>query len=128
MSGFDRKIEFWRILAKAAVAGKRAKAAPAAPRAPQARTPVRYSLDPIEIAIPKPADFIDPETLSAKVIRAGQMARGELPITTPVPTGTAAAVLAAGDLARAGGPALPAPTGLAEQIVAAGRKRRGETT
>ena len=117
------KLAMWESMAKAAVAGKRAKAAPAAPRA-QARTPVRFSLDLTEVAVPRITDFIDPETLSAKVIRAGQMARGELPIPTPTPSGTAAQVLAAGELARGVGPQRPAPEGLAKQILEAGAKRR----
>jgi hypothetical protein len=66
----------------------------------------------------------DPAAFAAQVIRAGQKARGELAEETPQPTGFAAAVLAAADLARAGGPALPEPTGLAAQIIAAGEKRR----
>ncbi|WP_050626696.1 hypothetical protein [Bradyrhizobium viridifuturi] len=37
---------------------------------------------------------------------------------------TASAILAAGELARAGGPKLPKPTGLAAQILAAGAKAR----
>lgn len=38
----------------------------------------------------------------------------------------AEAIIDAGDIARAGGPAFPAPTGTAAAIIAAGRKARGE--
>jgi transcriptional regulator with XRE-family HTH domain len=39
---------------------------------------------------------------------------------------TAEGILRAGEMARAGGPALPEPTGLAKQILDAGKRRRGE--
>jgi hypothetical protein len=103
MSGFDRKLEFWGTLAKAAVAGKHAKAAPVAPAARE-RKPIRHAFEPNEIVIPPISDFVDPETLLASK--------------------TAAAVIAAGDLARSGGRPLSAPEGLAAAIIAAGEKRR----
>jgi hypothetical protein len=122
---FNLKMARWRTLAAAAVADrKRIQRAPAAPRAP-ARMPVRHSLEPAEIAIPTPADFLDPEEdLAAKVVRAGAMSRGELLIPAPAPSGVAAQVLAAAETARSGGPQRPAPEGLAAAIIAAGAKRR----
>jgi hypothetical protein len=131
MGGFDSRIDLWRMMAPAAVADLKRAARARASRAPEraaptaaSRTKVTAEIDPTEIDIPKIGDFVDPEDLAAKVVRAGQMSRGEIPIPAPTPSGVAAAIHAAGDLARAGGPSLPAPTGLAAQIIAAGEKRR----
>jgi hypothetical protein len=127
--GFSLKIERFRQLAAGFVANKRsqrtqaAKPAPAAPPA-QTRKPVRYSLEPTEIEIPAVADFVDPEDFAAKIVRSGQMARGKLPIPTPAPSGLAAEILRAGNLARSGGPQRELPTGTAAAIIAAGEKRR----
>jgi hypothetical protein len=121
---FGLKIERFRQLAAGFVANKRAKAAPAAPRAPQARTPMRFGLEPTDISVPKIEDFFDPEDLAAKAVNAGRMSCGELPIPTPAPVGLAVEVLNAAALARAGGRPLPAPSGLAKQILEAGEKRR----
>jgi len=129
MSGFDQKIEFWRTLASAAVADrKRAKAAKPAPAAPPARsrTPVRFSLDPTEIEIPAVADFLDSTDTAAKIVDAGRMARGEVPIPLAAPSGHAAAILNAAETARSGGRPLQKPTGTAAAILAAGKKRRNE--
>jgi hypothetical protein len=67
---------------------------------------------------------VNPTATAKAIIEAGRKARGETDDAISMPTGFAAAVLAAADLARAGGPALPEPTGLAAQIIAAGEKRR----
>ena len=124
--GFGLKIERFRQLASASIANKRAQRAKAAPAAPpaQARKPARFGLEPEQIEIPHIEDLIDPGILAEKIINAGRASRGEMPIATPTPSGVAASVLAAGDLARAGGPQRPVPEGLAKQIIEAGVKRR----
>jgi hypothetical protein len=92
---------------------KRAKAGPA-------------PASPANNAYPVQVSVSDPAALAEQIVKAGQRARGELADETPRPTGQAAAIHKAADLARAGGRPLPAPTGVAEQIILAGKRRRGE--
>lgn len=65
---------------------------------------------------------------ASAITAAAAKARGIIPVTKP-PQGTpAAAILAAGRMARLPtGTRTPRPTGLAAKIIAAGKKRRGET-
>jgi hypothetical protein len=132
MSGFDGRIALWRKIMPPIAAelkrAQRAQAAPrapvATPRAPQARTPIRFSLDPTEVAVPRITDFLDSTDTAAKIVDAGRMARGELLIPAPPVTGMAAKIHEAAQTARDGGPQRPAPEGLAAKIIAAGEKRR----
>jgi len=108
LAGEGRLIVFQRMAALRE-REKRAKAQPALPA---------------NNAYPVHGNVSDPASFAAQVIKAGQKARGELVEEMPKPTGLAAKVLAAGELARSGGPQRPAPEGLAAAIIAAGAKRR----
>lgn len=89
------------------------------------------TLDIVQRAVGRPA----PEptsTLAEQIIRAGKLARGEIPmpLSDPPPNSTAAAILRAGAKRRG---ELPEPednspaSEKAKLIILAGKRRRGET-
>jgi DNA-binding XRE family transcriptional regulator len=72
----------------------------------------------------------DPKVSTLRAIRAALESAGVEFTNNGQPgisvRATAEGIIRAGEMARAGGPALPEPTGLAKQILDAGKRRRGE--
>jgi DNA-binding XRE family transcriptional regulator len=72
----------------------------------------------------------DPKVSTMRAIRAALESAGVVFTNNGQPgvsvQATAEGIIRAGEIARAGGPALPEPTGLAKAILDAGKRRRGE--